>query len=279
MKIFYLFIFRKRGREGERERNINVWLPLTCPELGTQPTTQACAVTGNRTCNPLVLRSSLNPRSHSSQGSIVCFNEPPPPPATRRLCGSACRKISVAVHFRRGRREVSRGGGCGAQARLQPLVLPSLWGHGGDSYPGRCATTRGPPPPELWCPVLTGSLSQRHRRAAPRPPMVDLGLRPLQRKGCPVWPRPPSASLAETLSLAHSPRWQTLYQAGRPQAERLPPGAGPGPDLSWAEPAVGCGHPRSAELTLHSHLGRRRRRRRRGRRRQVCKQKHQGLLW
>ena len=27
-KRFYLSIFRARGKEGERERNINVWLPL-----------------------------------------------------------------------------------------------------------------------------------------------------------------------------------------------------------------------------------------------------------
>ena len=37
----------ERGREGERERNINVWLPLAYPVLGTWPTTQACALTGN----------------------------------------------------------------------------------------------------------------------------------------------------------------------------------------------------------------------------------------
>ena len=28
-----LIIFRQRGREGERERNMNVWLPLTHPLL------------------------------------------------------------------------------------------------------------------------------------------------------------------------------------------------------------------------------------------------------
>ena len=39
-KIFYLLIFREKGREGERERNINVWLPLTCPS------------TGDLACNP-----------------------------------------------------------------------------------------------------------------------------------------------------------------------------------------------------------------------------------
>ena len=61
-----LFIFRQRGREGEREGNINVWLPLTCPLLGTWPATQACALNGNRTCDPLVCRPTLNPLSHTS---------------------------------------------------------------------------------------------------------------------------------------------------------------------------------------------------------------------
>ena len=55
----YLF-FREKGREGERERTISVWLPLTRPLLGTWPTTQACALTGNRTSDPLVLRLALN---------------------------------------------------------------------------------------------------------------------------------------------------------------------------------------------------------------------------
>ena len=44
---FYLFIFRERGREGKRERNINVWLPLAHPILGTWPAIQECALTGN----------------------------------------------------------------------------------------------------------------------------------------------------------------------------------------------------------------------------------------
>ena len=46
-KIFYLLIFRQRGREKERKRNINVWLLLARPLLGTSPETQACALTGN----------------------------------------------------------------------------------------------------------------------------------------------------------------------------------------------------------------------------------------
>ena len=32
--FIYLFLDRWEGREKEWERNINVWLPLTCPTLG-----------------------------------------------------------------------------------------------------------------------------------------------------------------------------------------------------------------------------------------------------
>ena len=68
--IFYFLIYLERGegKEKERERNINVWLPLTCPLLGTWPTTQACALTGNRTGDPLVHGLVFNPLSHTSQG-------------------------------------------------------------------------------------------------------------------------------------------------------------------------------------------------------------------
>ena len=52
--FIYLFLERGTGREKERERNINVWLPLMWPPLGTWPATQACALTGNRTGYPLV---------------------------------------------------------------------------------------------------------------------------------------------------------------------------------------------------------------------------------
>ena len=61
--FIYLFLERGEGKEKERERNINVWLPLTCPLLGTWPTTQTCALTGNWTCDPLGL-----PLSHTRQG-------------------------------------------------------------------------------------------------------------------------------------------------------------------------------------------------------------------
>ena len=65
--IFYLFLDRGEGREKERERNINVWLPLARPLFGTWPVTQARALIGNQTGNPLVLRLALNSLSHTSQ--------------------------------------------------------------------------------------------------------------------------------------------------------------------------------------------------------------------
>ena len=69
------FIFRKRGREGkEREWDINVWLPLKCPLLGTWPATQACALTGNWT-NALVSRPVLNPLIYTIQGLIFTISK------------------------------------------------------------------------------------------------------------------------------------------------------------------------------------------------------------
>ena len=68
LKKIYLFPERGEGREKERERNINVWLLLVHPQLGTWPATQACAIwTGNWTCSPLVLRIA-QPLRHTSQG-------------------------------------------------------------------------------------------------------------------------------------------------------------------------------------------------------------------
>ena len=53
--------------ERERERNINVLLPLMHFLLGTWPATQSFALTGNRTEDPLVLRPMLNPLSCTIQ--------------------------------------------------------------------------------------------------------------------------------------------------------------------------------------------------------------------
>ena len=69
----YLFLERGEGREKERERNINVWLPLVCALLGTWPATQSYALTGNPTGDPLFPRPALNPLSHTSQGHMGHF--------------------------------------------------------------------------------------------------------------------------------------------------------------------------------------------------------------
>ena len=76
-KIDFIYLFLERGREGEREKegNINVWLPPARHLLETWPTTQACALTGNRTSGPLVHRWVLNPLSHTSQGKSFIYNK------------------------------------------------------------------------------------------------------------------------------------------------------------------------------------------------------------
>ena len=73
LNLINLFLEKGIGKEKERERNISVWLSLMHPLLGTWPTTQACALTGNWTSNPLVHRPALNPLSHTNQGTWVFF--------------------------------------------------------------------------------------------------------------------------------------------------------------------------------------------------------------
>ena len=72
--FIYLFLERREGKEKERERNINVWLPPTHPLPGTWPLIQACALTRNQTGNPLVCRPVLNPLSYTSQSYILLIN-------------------------------------------------------------------------------------------------------------------------------------------------------------------------------------------------------------
>ena len=66
--FIYLFLERGEGKEEERERNINVWLPLARPQMGTWPATQACALTGDPTGDLSVHRLVFNPLSRTSQG-------------------------------------------------------------------------------------------------------------------------------------------------------------------------------------------------------------------
>ena len=73
LKKFYLFLERGEGREKERERNINVWLPFTLPRLGTWLAIQTCDLTGNRTSDLSIHRPALNPLNHSSQRTTLYF--------------------------------------------------------------------------------------------------------------------------------------------------------------------------------------------------------------
>ena len=57
--FIYLFIYLEGKGGGEKEGKISVWLPLLWPSLGTWPATQARALIGNQTGNPLV----CSPRS------------------------------------------------------------------------------------------------------------------------------------------------------------------------------------------------------------------------
>ena len=68
LRRFYLFYFQREG-EGRRKRgrNINMWLPLAHPLLGIWPATQACALTGNQTCDPSLCTPMLNPLSYTIQ--------------------------------------------------------------------------------------------------------------------------------------------------------------------------------------------------------------------
>ena len=66
-KDFINFLERGEGKEKERERNVNVWLPLMTPLLGTWPATQACALTGNQTGDPLVRRPTHAQSTESHQ--------------------------------------------------------------------------------------------------------------------------------------------------------------------------------------------------------------------
>ena len=71
LQMFTLFIFFIFSRE----RNINVWLPLTHPLLGTWPATQACVLTGNRTCDHLVYKPVLSPLTYTRQVQVFTLHD------------------------------------------------------------------------------------------------------------------------------------------------------------------------------------------------------------
>ena len=69
-----LFIFRERGREGESERNINVWLPLARPPLGLACNPGMCPDWESNQ-RPFGPQPMLNPLSYTSQGISILFHQ------------------------------------------------------------------------------------------------------------------------------------------------------------------------------------------------------------
>ena len=58
-RFIYLLLDRGEGRGKEKERNINVWLPLVRPPLSTWPETQARTLTRNQTGEPFGLQAGV----------------------------------------------------------------------------------------------------------------------------------------------------------------------------------------------------------------------------
>ena len=77
--FIYLSFERGEGREDEREKNAceretSIRLPLARPQQGTWPTTQACALTRDRTSDLSSCGWLPNPLSHTSQSSHYYFS-------------------------------------------------------------------------------------------------------------------------------------------------------------------------------------------------------------
>ena len=74
LKVLFIFLERGKGRERERERNIHQ-LPLACPQPGTWPKTQRCALTRNQISDLSIHRPALNPLNHTSRGYQFISNK------------------------------------------------------------------------------------------------------------------------------------------------------------------------------------------------------------
>ena len=64
----FMYLFLEKGKGREKDRSMNVWLPVARPSLGTWPAIQTYVLTGSRIGDPLVLRLALSPLSHARQG-------------------------------------------------------------------------------------------------------------------------------------------------------------------------------------------------------------------
>ena len=67
----FIYLFLERRRKKERERNINVWLPLMCHPLGIWPTTQACALDQELNQRPFGLQAGTQSAEPHQPGWTV----------------------------------------------------------------------------------------------------------------------------------------------------------------------------------------------------------------
>ena len=70
LKILFIFIGREKEREGEKHQLV---APHTCLHPRTEPETQTCALTGNRSGNLKLCGMTPNQMSHTGQGSLLYF--------------------------------------------------------------------------------------------------------------------------------------------------------------------------------------------------------------
>ena len=66
---------RGRGEERERERETLIVCLLYVPQPRIDPTTQACVLTRDQTCKPLVYGTMLQPTEPPSQGPPAFFED------------------------------------------------------------------------------------------------------------------------------------------------------------------------------------------------------------
>ena len=80
LKFFLLIPERGKGRKREEEKHEHERETSTgclshTPQLGTEPATQACALTGNPTCDPLVCEMMPNQLGYTGPGYILAFKK------------------------------------------------------------------------------------------------------------------------------------------------------------------------------------------------------------
>ena len=89
--VYFNFDFRERGREEEREggkprceRETSIRCLPYMPQPGTEPTTQAFALTRNRAGDPSVCRTTPKQLNHTGRGSAHLFSSHTSPSVFQR---------------------------------------------------------------------------------------------------------------------------------------------------------------------------------------------------